>query len=112
MSSHAILWLVIAVALVIVLALCGAQLARALRESRRLSDRVDALADLPVVKKLERAEGDVRRIQAAVAQIAPLAARAELAIAVIRRGPFPPELVGAVRRIGAEIADFRSFARR
>lgn len=112
MSAHAIVWLLIGVALVIVLALSGAQVARALREMHRLSGRVDAFADMPVLKKLDRAQSDFRRIEAAAAQATPLAERAQAAVTVIRRGPIPPELIDAVRFIRAEIAEFRRFARR
>jgi hypothetical protein len=112
MPAHAIVWLVIGVALVVVLALSGAQVARALREMNRLSDRVDTLADAPVLKKLDRAESDLRRIEVAAAQATPLAERAKAAVTVIRRGPIPPELLDAVRFIRAEIAEFRRFARR
>ncbi len=112
MSPHALIWWAIAIALVVVLALAGAQIARALRELNRVQSRVEAYADLPVVKALARAEADARRLEAALAQIAPLAERAKVALAVIRRGPLPPELGAGIRRIRDEIAAFRSVARR
>ena len=112
MSAHAIVWSVFAVALVIVLAMLVAQALRAARELKRFNGRLEALGDLPIVRRLARAEDDVRRIEAAVGALGPLAARAELAIAVIKRGPFPPEVVRAVHRVAAELAAFRAFARR
>ena len=112
MSAHAIVWIVIAVALVVVLAMTAAQALRAVREMNRMNARLDAYGDLPVVRKLARAEDDIRRIEAAAAQVAPLAARAEAAIAVVRRGPLPPEVLRAFRRLAAELAAFRAFAGR
>lgn len=112
MSAHAVVWLLIGVALVIVLAMTGMQIMRALREAGRLGDRIDAYADLPVVKKLDRVAGDVARIEAAVAQVPLLAARAQLAVAAIRKGPVPPQLIAAIRLVRAEVAAFRQFARR
>ena len=111
MSPHAIVWYVFAAALVVVLAMLVAQVLRAVRELKRFTGRLEALGDLPVVRQLARAEDDVRRIEAAAAALGPLAARAELAIATIKRGPLPPGVVRAVRRLAVEIAVFRSFAR-
>ena len=108
MSLHHLIWWAIAIALVVVLALTGAQLARALRELRRLESRVDAYADLPVVKALERGERDVARIEAALAQIEPLIERAKHALEIIRRGPIPPEVIAGARRLWTEIAAFRA----
>jgi hypothetical protein len=89
-----------------------AQALRAARELKRINGRLEALGDLPIVRRLARAEDDVRRIEAAVAALGPLAARAELAIAVIKRGPFPPQAVRAFRLLTVEIAAFRAFSRR
>jgi hypothetical protein len=111
-TSHALVWWAILIALIVILALAGAQVAHALRELRRFNGRLEAFADLPVVKALARTEGSIRRIEDAVAQVEPLVERAKIAIAVIRRGPVPPELIGAIRRVSAEIAAFRSVARR
>jgi hypothetical protein len=111
-SPHALLWWAIAVLLVVVLVLAGAQAARALREWKRVQARVDGYADLPVVKALAVAERDLRRIEGALAQIAPLVARTQAALVVIRRGPVPPELTAAIRRVRAEVGAFRTFARR
>lgn len=112
MSVHAVVWIVIAAALVVVLAMAIAQLLRAMRELKRFNTRLEGLGDLPIVRRLGGVENDVRRMEAAAAQIEPLAARAQAAIAVIRRGPLPPELFRAIARLSAELAAFRAFARR
>ncbi len=112
MSPHALVWWAILVALIVVLALTGAQGLRAWRELKRLGARVEALADLPVVSALERADADGRRIEAAVAALPALLERAKAAAAVIRQGPVPVQLVVAIARIRAEIAAFRRFSAR
>jgi hypothetical protein len=111
-SPHAIVWSVFAVALVVVLAMLVAQALRAARELKRFNGRLEAMGDLPIVQRLARAEDDVRRMEAAAAALGPLTARAELAIATIKRGPFPPEVVRAFRRLAAEVAAFRAFSSR
>jgi len=111
-SAHAIVWSVFAIALVVVLALVVSQALRAVRELNRFNRRLEAIGDLPIVGQLARVEDDVRRIESAAAKLGPLAARAELAIAVIRRGPLPPEVVRAFRRLAVELAAFRAFAGR
>ncbi len=111
-SANAIVWWVTLVALVVVLALIAMQVARAIREVKRLKDRVSAYADLPVFKALERAERDAERLERAVGNVAPLLERAEVALATIRRGPVPPELVPAAKRVVAEIVALRHFASR
>jgi hypothetical protein len=111
-SANAIVWWVTLVAVVAVLALAGAQAARALRELKRLKARVAGYGDLPVVKQLENVEADVQRIEQAVSGVGPLVERAEAAIAVIRRGPVPPELIAAAQRLRFEIGALRTFASR
>jgi hypothetical protein len=111
-SPHALVWWAILVALVVVLVLAGVQVARAVREFSRLGSRMEALAELPVVAALERADADGRRIESAVAELPVLLERAKAALAVIRRGPMPVELVIAIARIRGEIAAFRKFSAR
>ncbi len=106
-----VLWATL-VALIVVLALAGLQVASALREIGRIATRVEEYADLPVVAALERAERDVGRIDSALAQLAPLLARARAAAAVICRGPIPPQLAAAFGRLWREFAAFRRAARR
>jgi hypothetical protein len=112
MSPHAIIWWTFATAVAVTIVLAAVQVVRALGELKRLGARVEEFAELPVVGALARAEQDARRLEAASTQIAPLIARAQLAVATIKRGPLPPELVSAVRRLRAETATFRAFARR
>ncbi|MDB5070136.1 MAG: hypothetical protein JWM87_1247 [Candidatus Eremiobacteraeota bacterium] len=111
-TPHALVWWAILIALAIVLALAGAQAARALREIKRLNARIEGFADLPVAKALPRVEDSIRRIEDAVDEVEPLIERAKVAIAGIRRGPLPPGLVAGIRRVAAEIAAFRQVARR
>jgi len=111
-SPDRIVWWVTIVALLVILALAGMQLARALRELKRVTTRLDELADLPMLKALERTERRVAGLEPAFAQLAPLLGRATVALAIIRKGPIPPEVIAAVLRIRSEVAAFRSFARR
>ena len=112
MSAHAIVWWATLIALVAVLALTGAQVARAWRELKRLKERVAGYAELPVMTALENAETGMHRLERAADNVAPLIDRAHAALAVIRRGPVPPELIAAVQRIRAEIVALRTFASR
>lgn len=112
MSPNAIVWWVILVAVLVVLGLAAAQALRAMRELNRIKARVAAYEELPVFKALAGVEANGRRLEAAVGELAPLIARARIALAVIRRGPLPPELIAGIRSLRAEIAAFRRFARR
>jgi hypothetical protein len=110
-SANAIVWWATLVAMVVVLALAGAQAARALREVKRIKTRVEGYGDLPVLKALANVEADMLRLESAVGGVAPLVERVHAAVALIRRGPVPPELIAAAKRLVAEIAALRSFAR-
>ena len=112
MSAHRLVWWATAIALVVILALVVGQVLRAVRELKRLGERVGDLGDLPVLKALDRAERDLGRIEAVLPKLEPLAARALVALEIIRRGPIPPEIGAAFRRLRAEVSAFRSFARR
>jgi hypothetical protein len=112
MSPEALVWWATLAGAVVILVLIVGQLLRALAEVKRIARRVDGMADLPVVHALDRAEANGRRIEGALAQIAPLQSRAQAALAVIRRGPIPPELPAAIARLRAEVAAFRTFVRR
>jgi hypothetical protein len=111
-TPHALVWWAILIALVVILVLAGMQAAGALREIKRLNQRIEGFADLPVAKALPRAEANIRRIEVALDQIEPLVERAKIAIAAIRRGPLPAGLVAGIRRVRDEIAAFRRVARR
>jgi len=110
MSATAIvLWVALA-AFAAVLLLAGLQAARAAREVRRIKQRVDAYAELPLVGSLQRAGQDAERIQLAIAGIDPLLTRAKAAVATIRQGPIPPDVTNAVVRIGIEVQNLREFS--
>ena len=112
MSPDRVVWWVTIVALLVILALAGMQLARALRELKRVTTRIDEFADLPVLKAVERTERRVAALEPAFAQVPLLVSRATVAVATIRKGPIPPEVIAAILRIRSEIAEFRRFARR
>jgi hypothetical protein len=105
----AVLWTAL-VAVLAVLGLAVWQLVRAMREVMRIKRRVDSLAELPIVASLAKAGGDAERIAAATERIEPLLGRAQAAVAVIRQGPIPPDVVNAVVRIGIEVQNLREFA--
>lgn len=112
LTPHAIVWWAVLAAVIVIVGLTVAQLLRAVREVGRAADRAAAFGDLPVLRKLERVDVDLRRIQVAADAVPGLVARAQVAFAAIRRGPIPPELPAAIRSVRAEIAEFRRFARR
>jgi hypothetical protein len=112
LSAHSIIWWVTLVALAVIVVMTALQVMRALREVKRIAARVDAYADLPVLKALDKAERDARRLEADLEQVALLVERVKKAVAVIRRGPIPPEITEPIARVRAEIAAFRTFARR
>jgi hypothetical protein len=112
MSPDRIIWWVTIVALLVILTLAGTRLARALREMKRFNARLEEYADLPVLQALERTERRWAALEPAFAQIAPLVGRAVIALATIRKGPVPPEMIAAILRIRSEYAAFRRFARR
>jgi hypothetical protein len=111
-STNAIVWWATLVALIVVLGLAGVQAARALRELNRLKERAASYEDLPVLKALANAEARIQRLQDVADEAAPLVERAQAALAVIRRGPVPPDLIAAAERLRAEIVALRTFASR
>jgi hypothetical protein len=112
-SVTAAIWWGSLAAVVVVLVLIGLQLTRIVGQLGRIERRVIAYDDLPLVAALRRAETSGARIEAAVAQVEPLIARAASAVEIIKRGPLPPEVIVAYRRLRAEIAAFRlAFPRR
>jgi hypothetical protein len=106
-----VLWIAL-VALLVVLALAGRAAARALRELKRASARVEDYAELPVVKAAERAQADAVRIETALGEVPSLLARTRVAAGTICRGPIPPGVVTAFLVLRREVAAFRRFARR
>ena len=107
MSAAAIVWIITALGLVVLLALAAREMLSAVREGKRAAFRVKMYRDLPVVTALVKGQGDAKRLQASLQAVDPLLVRAQTALATIRRGPFPPEVVSAVRRVRAVIAVFR-----
>jgi hypothetical protein len=107
----AVRWALLAAVVVVVLLVLvqGVLLARAIA---RVGSRVAAYGDLPVVAALRKGERDAERLQVALAAVDPLIARAQTALATIRRGPLPPGLTAAVVRIRAEVGAFRAARRR
>ena len=104
MSAHALVWWATCVALVVVLALAGAQVARALRELKRVKARVAAFGDLPVVKAL----ANVRGRRAADRQPRRRTSRrcssaSQAALAVIRAARSRRSSIAAAQRLRAEI---------
>ncbi len=111
MSAAALVWLVTAVGLVVLLALAGVRVQGARRELARAQARVAAYGDLPVVAALHSARADLERLQAAGPRVAPLLDRIQPALATIRRGPVPPDLIAAIAYLRTQLADLRSFRR-
>jgi hypothetical protein len=111
-SVGAAIWWSIGAAWLLVLVMILLQLMRLARELVRATRRVAGYGELPVVSSIERSETDIARIERAVTAIDPLVARARTALSVIKRGPFPPEIVGAYVRLRAELAAFRAAAPR
>ncbi len=111
MSLTAAVWWTIGAAWLVVAVLIALQVIRLVRELVRALDRAAGYADLPVFAALERAEANAARIEAAVGQLDPLAARARSALATIKRGPFPPEVIAAYVWLRKELAAYR-MARR
>jgi hypothetical protein len=109
LSARAIVWLVVAVAFVVLLVLAALQAKRAAADLKRAKARVEALKELPVLAALAGAEVDARRLETAAAQVDPLVARSRIALAAIRRGPVPPELLSALALVRIQIAELRRF---
>jgi hypothetical protein len=105
------MWWAILALVVAGAAACAMQLLRAFRELKRLGSRVAALADHPVFEALVRAEQDANRIASALEQVEPLVARAQIAIATIRRGPIPADVIQAFRGLKTAIAVVRATIR-
>lgn len=111
MPAHAAVWWATLVVLAVVLVLCALQLAGAFGQVKRLKNRLASYEDLPVVRALAATERTEQRLTNALTQLEPLAERARIALAVIRRGPLPPEFSAAWGRFRAELAAFRAVRR-
>jgi hypothetical protein len=106
--SAAAWWTTLGVVIVVAI-IAGIFLVRAAREVLRIKRRVAAYGDLPIVGALAQAQADAVRLEAAIAQIEPLIARAEGALATLRRGPIPPDVAGSVAYVSAELREFREL---
>jgi hypothetical protein len=97
----------------ILLDLIVMMLARSAREAKRLQTRVGALADGPPGIDPAKVAATLERLQVAAEHIAPLVARMEAALAIIRRGPtfLPVELPPIFVIIQRDIAWLRGLAR-
>lgn len=99
-----ILGIVFATALVTALYLFAA-----VRQVLRIARRFAAYEASPVVAAIERAQLEAARIDSAIEQVQPLIARAERALAVIRRGPIPADVVASLAMVGAELKELRDL---
>ena len=97
----------------ILLDLIVMMLARAAREAKRLQTRVLALAEGPPGVDPAKVAASLERLQVAAERIAPLVARMEVALAIVRRGPtfLPVELPPIFVTIRRDIAWLRGLAR-
>ncbi|HZX68321.1 MAG TPA: hypothetical protein VFE70_05525 [Candidatus Elarobacter sp.] len=108
MTVSAAIWWTIGAAWLLVFIMIVLQLVRVARQLGRATRRVGDYADLPVVAAVDRGEANIARLEGAAGQIDPLLVRARAAAEVIKRGPFPPEIVGAYVRVRSELAAFRA----
>ncbi len=107
MSAHALLWWVVLAAAIVLSVMSASQVARAIGGLKKLGMRVDGYADLPVVAAVNRAERDAQRLADDLERVQPLLARAAAAVEVIKRGPVPPEMKAAFRRMLSGAAALR-----
>jgi hypothetical protein len=108
-AATTIVWVVTLVALIVVLGFAVGRIMRMIREIKRIAQRIETYAELPVVGALEKAGADAERLALAIEEMEPLIVRARRAVAVIRRGPIPPEVTGGIFQIGAELQTLREF---
>jgi hypothetical protein len=105
-DQSAIGWIALAIAVFVYLDLLFVELRRIMLEGMRIVRRVAAYAELPVVKQAGRAGDDVERLTLALDRIAPLAERAQRALATIRArtryNPFVPNGSDASKGISAD----------
>ena len=84
MDPSTLFWIGAAVAALVFLDLLFVEVRRAVREGRRVMQRLEGYAELPIVSMLATSEGDVERIVRAVDAIAPLLERGARAVALLR----------------------------
>jgi hypothetical protein len=84
-------WIALAVVVLVFLDLLFVELRRAYREGKRIVNRLQGYADLPVVALASKAGDDAERLNTALDEFGPLLERADTALATIRttlRDPF------------------------
>lgn len=102
-------WTILGVAIVLaVVALIF--VARAAREALKIKRRTAKYASLPIVAAVTAGEADIVRLTAAIARIADVRTRAEVAIATIRRGPISRDVVDSYASLRTAVDDFRELA--
>jgi hypothetical protein len=84
MDRSGMVWIGTALAVLIFLDLLFVELRRVFREGKRIVQRLDAYAELPIFSLLANAEHDVERIVSALDALTPLAERGRHAIGVVR----------------------------
>jgi len=109
MAATTIVWIVSAVLWAAVLVAAGVQLAQAGAHAKRLNQRITGYTKLPVVDAALNAPYDIARLEAALTAVEPLVERAQVAIATIRRGPFPEPVRVAYATARRNLADFNRF---
>jgi len=78
------LWIGVILAVLVFLDLLFVELRRAVREAKRIVNRLEAYAELPIVSMLAASERDVDRIVGAIDELTALVERARGAIGVLR----------------------------
>jgi len=107
-TVSAAIWWTIGTAWLLVFVMIVMQLVRIARRLLRATRRVGEYADLPVMAAVDRGQANIARLEGVAAQIDPLVVRTRSAVEVIKRGPFPAEIVDAYVRLRAELAAFRA----
>jgi hypothetical protein len=112
-ADEVVFWFFAGTWVIVALLILFVQVPRIVSEGLRIVRRVMALVnDSPLPAKLDKAEADAGRIEAALDRIPALRQRAEAALTVIRTTRLVPPAIGdLIARIRTEIRDFRRAAR-
>lgn len=101
-------WTILAIVIIVAVAVL-VLLGMSARQLLRIKRRLDAYATLPVVAAVARAQVNAARIDNALAQVAPLVARAETALTRIGRGPVPPDVAAGLGVVSTELNELREL---
>jgi hypothetical protein len=101
-------WAILAIVIIVAVAVL-VLLGMSARQLLRIQRRLNAYATLPIVAAVERAQVNAVRIDTAVAQVAPLIARAETAMTQIGRGPVPPDVAAGLGAVTSELHELREL---